>query len=440
MTETPETRISRILDELALEIQAPDLTGVGILAAVSGGADSVVLLCILNRLVSRYGFVLSAVTVNHRIRSEKESAGDARFVQDLCASFNSPVVCHVVNLLPGEVAREAASRKGGIEEAARSLRYRHFDEIADKTGISYIMTGHTKTDQVETILMRFFQGTGGAALGGIARRRGRYARPLLDTPREDIIAWLCTEGQPWREDATNADAVYLRNKIRLQLVPVLDSILPGWEGGVLNAGRKALLDDDFCRRELSLKWKRSEGRVECSLSDFQQQHPALAFRFLQDGLILLSVDHRVPFGLLKRMMECRESRICGSGLCFAKEGDSIFLGPDIVQNSKSGYLVNILSCGTFGFPFGTITVSGEKDAVYLDDRCGPFCLPLTVRSRMAGDTVRTSDGKQKTVKKLLNDWSIHEADRNLLPLIEQSGIVRAVFGSALGYPDWYVQI
>ena len=111
-----------------------------------------------------------------------------------------------------------------------------------------------------------------------------------------------------------------------------------------------------------------------------------------------------------------------------------------MQNDKSGYLVYIRSCGAYSAPFGDISVLQAGISVYIDRCPGTFTLPLTVRSRQAGDTVRTADGKQKTLKKLMNEWSVRESDRDLLPVIEENGKIRAVWGSALGYPDWFVQI
>lgn len=449
MPRTPELTICNFLDKLSSSAGGKGLSGVRILAAVSGGADSVSLLCMLHLLAPRYGYFLSAVTVDHRIRSEEESGGDARFVDALCKTLVPPVPCAVISLERGEVAREAFLRGRGVEDAARSIRYRHLEETAESIGAAFIFTGHTRNDQLETILMRFFQGAGGGALGGIAPRRGKFVRPLLDITRAEIVGWLRSAGIAWREDGTNSEDAYLRNRIRHHLVPVLDSVIPGWENGVAAVAGKALLDDDLCRSMITAEWRLSGGRVECQARDFISLHPALRIRFLQKALVLLKVEHRVPYGFLKRIVDASESwqtngpdeeLISGSHLCFRKEGGSVFLGKDIVQNSKTGYLVYIRKCGSYCFPFGTITVSGVNEVAFLDNGLGPFRLPLTVRSRIAGDTVGMADGKRKTVKKLMNDWSIPESDRNLLPLIEQAGKLCAVYGGALGYPDWYVHI
>jgi tRNA(Ile)-lysidine synthase len=460
MKETgPEEKVSAVLDALAAEVSsavdgsgtrdpASLLGSVGILAAVSGGSDSVAMLCLLHDLAGKYGFSLSVITVNHMIRTESESRGDARFVASLCEALDPPVPCTVVDLEPGEVARVAAGRGRGIEEAARFIRYQRFESTAQALGARFVMTAHTRNDQLETVLMRFFQGSGGAALGGIAVRRGLYVRPLLDCTRAELRDLLAARGIVWREDGTNTDDRYLRNRLRLKVVPLLDEIMPGWDSSVLSLAERSLRDDEFCRGRLDLEWVRDGDRLRCPAEAFARLHPALRFRFLQDGLKLLAAGHRVPAGFLERIVDSprqwpadpeRTFRIAGSGLSFVKDGNSLFWGADIVHTDKSGYLVYIRAPGRFCLPAGTVAVSGNFGVVYIDGRLGPFSLPLVIRSRMGGDTVRTADGKRKTLKKLMNDWSVSAGDRDLIPVIEESGTIRAVYGSLAGYPDWFVQ-
>lgn len=480
MRQNPEVKLAAVLDSLG------NLSGRTILVAVSGGADSVALLVMLRRLSARYGYGLHAVTVNHRIRSEAESGGDAAFVQDLCASLEPPVPCTLVALAPGEVSLLAAKRGRGIEEAARHLRYRAVERVADALASPVgqgaetpviIMTAHNRNDRNETMLMRFLQGASGRSLSGIAPARGRFVRPLLDCTHADLRAYLESAGIGWREDATNADSRYLRNRIRQCLVPVLDREFSGWETGMRSGADKALLDEDLARSLVAssgASWSREEdGKIRCPASSYFGMHPAVRLRFLRDGLELLAsavsaplsgrvagriagnavrnIAGRVPGGYLLSLAKlsppdtvsgsalAQPREFSGGGLSFVIRGDSIFWGPDIVQNTKSGYLVYICLVGTYRLPFGELTVTGDGDRVFLDGRCGPFSLPLIIRSRIGGDTVRTADGGQKTLKKLMNDWSVPEHVRNLVPLIEQDGELRAVYGSPLGYPDWYVR-
>ena len=442
MGDNLEQRFFLAFDKLLYEAGITDIRGKTILAAVSGGADSMALLCLLHQLAPVRGFVLQAVTVNHRIRSEAESMGDARCAESFCASLTPVVPCTLVSLEPGEVSLVAENRGKGIEEAARFLRYKILDETAIRAGASVIMTAHNRNDRNETILMRFLQGAGGRSLAGISAYRGAYIRPLLDISHGELVAYLKARNIIWREDATNADNSYLRNRIRSRLVPALERFFPGWETGIHSFAEKALLDDDLCRSLIRTKWIRSGDRIFCALNDYSKMHPAVRLRFLGDGLKLIKPGYRVSGGYLLRLAHETVNdrlRIAGSGLLFEVRLDSIFFGPDIVQNTKSGYLVYIVSSGIYRLPFGSLAVSGADDSVFLDQRLGPFTLPLIVRSRTGGDTVKTADGRQKTIKKLMNDWAIAETDRDLVPIVEQDGEIRAIYGSPLGYPDWYVQ-
>ncbi len=451
------------LDIVASALAPLSLRGKTVLAACSGGADSTFLLVALSRLRSRFGFDLVACTVNHRIRPDSESALDADFVESLAATLEPAVTCVRKDLAAGEADRVNRERGKGLEEAARHLRYRAFAEARKATGADRVMTGHNRDDRAETVLMRFLSGSGGSALSGIARERGEYFRPLLDLSHAEMTEWLGANGYSWREDATNGDARYYRNRVRNRLVPVLDSFFPGWETGVLSAASRAALDEDLCHSLMGAQWERVEGSndagleaggsgasggIRCESAAFLSLHPAVRLRFLRDGLALLSPRHRVPSGYLERIAALDSSlaapgesaRITGSGLSFERSGAFFFWKPDIVQNDKSGYLVYIRSCGAYSAPFGDISVLQAGISVYIDRCPGTFALPLTVRSRQAGDTVRTADGKQKTLKKLMNEWSVRESDRDLLPVIEENGKIRAVWGGALGYPDWFVQI
>ncbi len=414
-----------------------------LLVAVSGGADSIFLLVVLHLLAPEFGFSLSTVTVNHRMRSEAESAGDAKFVQTICAALDPPVPCYRIDLPEDAVSEMAKSRGRGEEDAARVLRYREFDTLACERGIRWICTGHTQNDQLETLLMRTVQGAPAAAKQGIAPVNGSILRPLLNVDRRVLESWLDARGFTWREDHTNRDERFLRNRIRSRVVPVLDESFPGWRRGMLAGARKAAVDEQFISTFPLPGWKREPTGVSCPATPYFALHPALRMRVLYQGLSLLRLARRIPYAIVEQMMGAPDRKkdsplVSGSGIVFTRRDSLVFLEPDIVQNRKSGYLVYITSCGVYDLPFGSLRVSGEPGSVYLDGQTGPFPLPMIVRSRMGGDFVKTAAGGKKTVKKLMNDWSIRERDRDLVPVIECGGTIRAVYGTPLGYPRWYV--
>jgi tRNA(Ile)-lysidine synthetase-like protein len=195
-------------------------------------------------------------------------------------------------------------------------------------------------------------------------------------------------------------------------------------------------------------WRRSGDRLAYPLAGYLALDPALRLRFLLRGLTELGADHRVPFPFLSRIISLEAElasggpgrfAISGSGFEFRVERDTVFWGPDIVQKPKTGYLVYVSAPGTYTLAPGlTVTLSGSGGAVSIDRLAAAFTLPVTIRTRAGGDSLPSADGKRKTLKKLMNEWSVSEGDRDRLPLIECSGTLRAVYGSLLGYPDWIV--
>jgi tRNA(Ile)-lysidine synthase len=186
--------------------------GERVLVAVSGGADSVALLHVLHELRSPLGLALGCVHVDHGLRPEAEA--DAEFVRRCCAELDVPF--HLER-----VAVRRAAPWEGLEAEARRVRYAALESRARAVGATRIATAHTADDQAETVLMRLLQGAGPRGLGGIAPSRGPLIRPLLDTPRAEVMAHLRSRGLRWVEDATNRDVRFLRNRIRREVLPLL---------------------------------------------------------------------------------------------------------------------------------------------------------------------------------------------------------------------------
>ncbi len=412
------------------------IAGKRLLAAVSGGADSVALVSLLETLRAPLGFSLEAMTVQHGIRTDGTSEGDAAFVAELCGAFTPPVPLSRADLAPGAVPAEAERRGGGIEDAARSLRYGALQKRAGESGADWILTGHTENDFLETVLMRFLQGSGGLSLAGIRSVTGNLARPLLSLDKAALTAYLQGRGLTWREDPTNADGRYLRNRLRASLIPLLNAQFPGWKRGVRTSSQRASLDGDFCRDTLQFEWKAISGAVTGSRAAFDALHPAQAHRCLSDGLNILAVGRRIPYAYLSRIVsETGEGPICGAGLRFERVGESVFFGPDIVHYGKSGYLVYIDSIGVFDLPFGSVEIGGTPGAAFIDGDFGPWPLPLVLRSRVPGDRFGGESAASSPLKKTFNEWAVPERLRDGIPLVELNGELRAIFGRPFGYPD-----
>lgn len=192
--------------------------GERVAVAVSGGADSVALLRVLFDLRDELGIVLSVAHFHHGIRGP-EADLDQQFVRDLSTQLGLELHSGSAN-----VPAHAQAHKLSLETAARELRYRWFDELVRDNQVDKVATAHTMDDQAETVLMRILRGAGSRGLAGIfpVQADKHLVRPLLTTTRSDVEAYLAALNQPWREDSTNRDLSHTRNRIRHQLLPVLE--------------------------------------------------------------------------------------------------------------------------------------------------------------------------------------------------------------------------
>jgi tRNA(Ile)-lysidine synthase len=220
----------------------------GLVAAVSGGPDSVAL---VRALVAARASPLVLAHLNHQLRGA-DSDADERFVADLHAALRAAgAELHLVSARL-DVAEQARSAGANLEAHARQVRYRWLAEVARAHGLRWVATGHTASDQAETVLHHLLRGTGLAGLRGIASRRllapgVEVVRPLLGVTRAEVLAYLGELGQSYREDASNADLQRTRNRIRHELLPHLAERYNPRVAEVL--GRLARQADEVCRAE-----------------------------------------------------------------------------------------------------------------------------------------------------------------------------------------------
>jgi tRNA(Ile)-lysidine synthase len=226
-------------------LSAGDRVGV----AVSGGADSVALLRILEALHTELGITLLVAHFDHSLRGT-ESQADAEFVGRLARASGLEYAS-----VREDVPAEAERHGWNLEDAARRLRYAFFTRLAEEGRATRIAVAHTADDQAETLLAHLIRGTGLTGLAGIYPTVGAIVRPLLGTRRSDLREYLRARGDAWREDATNRDVRRLRARIREQLLPVLESdfspAVVGHLGDLAGFAREeeafwaALVDDRF---------------------------------------------------------------------------------------------------------------------------------------------------------------------------------------------------
>lgn len=253
-----------------------DLKGKSLLVALSGGADSTALLCCLRYLSPRMGLRIAAAHVDHGLRPD--SARDAEFCGNLCSSLGVPL--HEIRL---DVARLAEKCSQGLEEAGREARYGFFQDILQQYGIDLLLTAHQLNDLAEDALMRLMRGAGWPELAGMLAYDPdrRLLRPLLLTPGSELRAFLTSIGASWREDASNADLSFLRNRVRHVILPLFLQENPRFLESVARLWRIAALDRelfDGYRNGLGISFDARRNEFSIPLDRLLELHRAVRLR------------------------------------------------------------------------------------------------------------------------------------------------------------------
>ncbi len=217
--------------------------GVSVVAALSGGPDSVALLDALLRAARKPGMTVVAAHLDHALR--KDSRADAQFCEELCDHLK-------VRLRSGRSRPTAAAlREGGLEEAARLTRYSFLRRVAREEHASAIVLGHTLDDQAETVLMRLVRGSGALGLSAMKPWDGELLRPLLDSRRDAVMAHLKASRLPYRLDPSNTDTAFMRNRVRHELIPLLEAKFNPNIAEALGRTARTLAEEHSALREVA---------------------------------------------------------------------------------------------------------------------------------------------------------------------------------------------
>lgn len=246
-----------------------------VLCAVSGGRDSMALLHMLSRMAGEEGVRLAAAHYNHQLRASARR--DEEFVRCWCGEHHIPLACR-----SEDVAAYAEESGASLEDAARRLRYRFLEEAARDFGADRIATAHHRDDQAETVLLHLLRGSGLQGLGGIPAVRGKIVRPLLEVSRAEIDGYVQRWAVPFVEDETNQDVRFTRNRLRAEVLPLLEAIAPGCGGRI--AGTASLLrdEDEHLRREAeALLRPMEDGRAVMPLAVLEGLDAALRRRVVR---------------------------------------------------------------------------------------------------------------------------------------------------------------
>lgn len=376
-----------------------------VFCAVSGGGDSMALLWCLWELRDKLEISVEAAHFNHHLRGE-ESDRDAAFVRQFCEGYQIP-------LTMGEGFVQAGPK--GLEAAAREARYSFFGKLD-----GLVATAHTADDNAETILLHLVRGTGLKGLGGIAPVRGRVIRPMLLVTHQEALDYLANWGVPHVHDSTNDEDVFLRNRLRHQVMPLLKQENPKLVQN-LSAMALRLRQDDAALDALS------EPKAPLEVKWLQQQAPAVRSRILaaffkQNGVPEPEACHIAQAeALVMTKRPSAYARFPG-GVTLVRRYDVLEVGePEAILCQQQ------LHCpGTVCLPESGLVVRCMSGWL---EHAGPYAFSvlakgdLVVRSRRPGDSLRLPGGT-KSLKKLLIDRKIPAGQRQLLPVVaDQVGVL-----------------
>ena len=396
--------------------------GAKIIVGLSGGADSVALLHVLCNMKEAFRWEITAVHIHHGLRGE-EADRDARFAEEFCRKLGVP--CIVKRY---DVQAEAEKRGMGEEETGRLLRYAAFQELAGEDG--FIAVAHHRKDQAETLLMRLCRGTGLKGLGGMAPVRENICRPLLFCSREEIEQYCKEHGLAWREDASNQEEKYTRNKLRLKVLPVLEEVNPKAVEHISETAELLALDEDFLEQQASACYEDAKmdapaGEVHLNRTKLQEMHPAMKKRALRKAMAeFLSADvSQVQIQALEDLLENEtgKSRDFLGGIRVENQYDSMVFS--LEKEKTEGYC--------YALPVGEEIFVSEKNMTVMawlsekyevdseDTKCFDFDKvsgKLFCRTRKTGDFIALKNGRKK-IKDLFIDEKVPRNERETLPLI-----------------------
>lgn len=409
--------------------------GAHVLAAVSGGADSTALLCFLCKARERVGISVSCAHVEHGIRGEA-SLADMAFVRELCAKWNVPLYTARVDA-PGLAALGGC----GLEDAARRLRYRFLEETARRIGADAVALAHHALDQAETVLLHAARGSDVRGLSAMGMRRGIFVRPLLSAQPRELRAFLTELGQSWREDETNEDVSYPRNRVRRRVLPELERACPGAGAALCRLSLAARRDEDYFSRQiagLGIRMHPLADGVALERKQLEGLHEALQSRVLAQALerAELPVSAQAlerAAALLLPGESARAASLPGDGEARLGEAYLCLVRPDAAIPDTA-----LLPAGETQTPFGVFRVrealEGETgDGLTSQSVPASLLRGARVTVRRAGDGMIPFGARSRVrLKKLMMDAGVERAMRRSVPILRSGEMILWAAGLRAG--------
>lgn len=404
-----------------------------VIVAFSGGADSMALFHFLYTHRDVWVLNLSAAHFEHGLRGE-DSLRDAAFVREVCQQYGVPLYCGEGNM------SERQRPKGlGTEAWARQLRYQFLDGLAEKHGAK-IALAHTLSDNAETVLFRAARGTGPRGLGGIPPVRGCHVRPLLPVSRQEIETYCLENDLPYRQDATNRDNHYSRNRLRNQVLPALEQVHPGAAGSLARLAADMRELDGWLDAQAQDLLGRAARPGPNGQTGYNAEILNAAPGPLRLKALALLAGDDIDRAALERARQVlageRKAAQLPGGLQATLLKGRLYVGHNTGAEPLPDYAIS-LAPGRLELPGGyaiTVEISETCDnfinceikrqksltfaADYAKINCGVF------RTRRTGDTFAPKGrGVTKTVKKWMNEQGILPHMRDTLPLLADGSTV-----------------
>jgi tRNA(Ile)-lysidine synthase len=426
-----------LVDKVAAAITKHSMLSGGekVLVGLSGGPDSVCLLSVLHSLRERLILEISAVYVDHGLRP-RETGKEIEFCKNLCGRLNVPFFTKTIN-----VKSYAQDRKMNMQEAARQVRYGVFEEISNNIGARRIALGHTADDQAETLLMRLFRGSGPTGLSGIPPVRIDIIRPLIETGRAEIEGFLKDEKIEFIVDSSNLKEHYLRNRIRLSLVPMLreynpDIIKTLSKTAAIFRDEEKYFEIIVTKALMKLISRKTDSRIELFLSPLEVMDKAIMRRLLRraiddtKGLRGISFIHIEDIIDLIKTGDSGDRIYLPQGIRVIKEYATLILTsePPVTLGTYSltvpGEVIlkeaGILIKSSLVTESELHTTKRDKDrwtdsGVFDADK---LTSPLVVRPRKDGDFFYPAGfGRRKKIQDFFVDEKVPRDERKRVPLI-----------------------
>lgn len=431
------------MDELLLRVRSETAgeswraAGRTVVAAVSGGPDSMVLLHLLKAMAETDGFRVVAAHVNHRFRGAEADA-EEELVKRTAEAWGVPCETAAIDV-PAYIAETGLNP----QEAAREKRYEFLRDVARRSGAETIALGHHADDQAETVLMRLLRGSGIAGLAGIPMKRKEneleLIRPLLRITKYELLEYGKRNSVPYAFDSSNADRHYLRNAIRLDVLPMLESFNPQVRASLVRLSEMARIENDYmeleARKALARTAIRSGDGWAVDRGRFRGLHVALQRRLIK---LILNYAEPSRFSFdYERIEEAAAAIVAeapsvvkvdiGSGWILSREYETAYIGPERPAAGSFAYGVPGPECGVnvpeanAVFRFSRIVgpVTSPPDSrweAFFDEESLEF--PLAVRNRRPGDRFEPLGlNGSKKVQDMFVDSKVPKWRRDRLPLL-----------------------